>query len=76
LEEPVFRKAFIRTAVAVSAVLALTACGGDDPLGGGDAGGGSAPDKVDSLTVGSANFPRAGCWPRSTPKRWRPRTSR
>jgi osmoprotectant transport system substrate-binding protein len=54
----VFRRTFIRSTVAAAAVLALTACGGgEDPLSKGDgAGGGSAPDKVDSLTVGSANF--------------------
>ncbi len=53
-----FRRTFIRSAIAATAVFALAACGGgEDPLGGGnDAGGGSAPDKVDSLTVGSANF--------------------
>lgn len=53
-----FRRSFIRTAIAATAVLALAACGGgEDPLSGGDnAGGGSAPAKVDSLTVGSANF--------------------
>ncbi|ADB35764.1 Substrate-binding region of ABC-type glycine betaine transport system [Kribbella flavida DSM 17836] len=53
-----FRRTFIRSAIAATAVLALAACGGgEDPLSSGDgAGGGSAPDKVDSLTVGSANF--------------------
>jgi osmoprotectant transport system substrate-binding protein len=55
----VFRRTFIRSAIAATAVFALAACGGgEDPLSGGgdnDAGG-SAPDKVDSLTVGSANF--------------------
>ncbi|ONI68090.1 glycine/betaine ABC transporter substrate-binding protein [Kribbella sp. ALI-6-A] len=55
-----FRRTFIRSAIAATAVFALAACGGgEDPLSGGgdnDAGGGSAPDKVDSLTVGSANF--------------------
>lgn len=54
------RTAITRSAIALAAVLALTACGGDeDPLATGDAGGGSAPDKVDSLTVGSANFPES-----------------
>ncbi|WP_020390213.1 ABC transporter substrate-binding protein [Kribbella catacumbae] len=56
-----FRRTFIG-AIAATAMLAVAACGGgnDDPLGGGtDAGGGSAPDKVDSLTVGSANFPES-----------------
>ncbi|MET7278273.1 ABC transporter substrate-binding protein [Kribbella sp. NPDC005582] len=55
-----FRRTFIRSAIAASAVFALAACGGGnggDPLaGGGDAGGGDAPAKVDSITVGSANF--------------------
>ncbi len=55
-----FRRTFIRSAIAASAVFALAACGGGnggDPLaGGGDAGGGEAPAKVDSITVGSANF--------------------
>jgi osmoprotectant transport system substrate-binding protein len=54
----VFRRTFIG-AIAATAALALAACGGgnDNPLGGSSgAGGGSAPDKVDSLTVGSANF--------------------
>jgi osmoprotectant transport system substrate-binding protein len=54
----VFRRTFIRSAIAATAVFALAACGnGGDPLSGGSsAGGGSAPSKVDSLTVGSANF--------------------
>jgi osmoprotectant transport system substrate-binding protein len=55
----VFRRTLIRTAIAATAALALAACGGgEDPLSGGnDTGAGaSAPDKVDSLTVGSANF--------------------
>ncbi|HEY0687650.1 MAG TPA: ABC transporter substrate-binding protein [Kribbella sp.] len=53
-----FRRTFIRSAIAATAVFALAACGGgSDPLSGGSsAGGGSAPAKVDSLTVGSANF--------------------
>ena len=55
------RTTFIRAAVAGIAVLGLTALsgcgGGDDQLGGsGNAGGGSAPDKVDSITIGSADF--------------------
>ena len=54
-----FRRTFIRSAIAASAVFALAACGGGnggDPLaGGGDAGGGDAPAKIDSITVGSAN---------------------
>ncbi|GAA1713958.1 ABC transporter substrate-binding protein [Kribbella sp. NPDC056951] len=58
-----FRRTFIRSAIAASAVFALAACGGNgggDPLSpGGDAGGGKAPDKVDSITVGSANFPES-----------------
>jgi osmoprotectant transport system substrate-binding protein len=54
----VFRRTFIRSAIAATAVFALAACGnGGGPLSGGSsAGGGSAPAKVDSLTVGSANF--------------------
>jgi osmoprotectant transport system substrate-binding protein len=61
MEALVSRTTFIRAAVAGIAVLGLTAlsgCGGsDDQLGGGgDAGGGSAPDKVDSITIGSADF--------------------
>ncbi|MFK4082994.1 ABC transporter substrate-binding protein [Kribbella sp. NPDC020789] len=55
-----FRRTFIRSAIAASAVFALAACGGGnggDPLSGGsNAGGGEAPAKVDSITVGSANF--------------------
>lgn len=54
------RTSFIRAAVAGIAVLSLTAlsgCGGDDDqLGDTDAGGGSAPDKVDNITIGSADF--------------------
>ncbi|HEY3004363.1 MAG TPA: ABC transporter substrate-binding protein [Kribbellaceae bacterium] len=51
------RSTFIRAAIAGVAVFGLTACGGNDnQLGGGDAGGGSAPDKVDSITIGSADF--------------------
>jgi osmoprotectant transport system substrate-binding protein len=60
MEALVSRSTFIRAAVAGIAVLGLTAlsgCGGDDDkLGGQDAGGGSAPDKVDSITIGSADF--------------------
>jgi osmoprotectant transport system substrate-binding protein len=54
----VFRRTFIRSAIAATAVFALAACGGgSDPLSGpSSAGSGSAPAKVDSLTVGSANF--------------------
>lgn len=53
-----FRRTFIRSTIAATALFALAACGGgSDPLSGGSsAGGGSAPSKVDSLTVGSANF--------------------
>lgn len=54
------RTSFIRAAVAGIAVLSMTAlagCGGDDDqLGDSDAGGGSAPDKVDNITIGSADF--------------------
>ena len=61
MEALVSRTTFIRAAVAGIAVLSLTALsgcgGGDDQLGGsGNAGGGSAPDKVDSITIGSADF--------------------
>jgi osmoprotectant transport system substrate-binding protein len=61
MEALVSRTTFIRAAVAGIAVLGLTALsgcgGGDDQLGGsGNAGGGSAPDKVDSITIGSADF--------------------
>jgi osmoprotectant transport system substrate-binding protein len=54
----VFRRTFIRSAIAATALFALAACGGgSDPLSGGSsAGGGSAPSKVDSIKVGSANF--------------------
>ena len=53
-----FRRTFIRSAIAATALFALAACGGgSDPLSGGSsAGGGSAPSKVDSIKVGSANF--------------------
>ncbi|GAA0577395.1 ABC transporter substrate-binding protein [Kribbella sandramycini] len=52
-----FRRTFIRSAIAASAVFALAACGGGgDPLSSGGDAGGAAPDKVDSITVGSANF--------------------
>lgn len=51
------RRNIFATATASIAVLALAACGGGgDQLGDEDAGGGSAPDKVDSITVGSADF--------------------
>ena len=57
MEVLVLRSTFIRAAIAGVAVFGLTACGGNDnQLGGGDAGGGSAPDKVDSITIGSADF--------------------
>jgi osmoprotectant transport system substrate-binding protein len=53
----VLRRNIFATATASIAVLALAACGGGgDQLGDEDAGGGSAPDKVDSITVGSADF--------------------
>ncbi|TDD45434.1 ABC transporter substrate-binding protein [Kribbella antibiotica] len=56
-----FRRTFIRSAIAATAVLGLAACGngGGDPLAGGGDAGGSAPAKVDSITVGSANFPES-----------------
>lgn len=51
------RSTLIRTAIAGVAVLGLAGCGGGgDPLGGGDAGSSPAPDKVSSITVGSADF--------------------
>ena len=51
------RRSIFATVTASIAVLGLAACGGDgDQLGDSDAGGGSAPDKVDSITVGSADF--------------------
>jgi osmoprotectant transport system substrate-binding protein len=51
------RSLIIRTAaVAATAALALTACGGgSDPLAGGDAGGNSAAPS-ETIAVGSANF--------------------
>jgi osmoprotectant transport system substrate-binding protein len=53
----VLRRSIFATVAASIAVLGLAACGGDgDQLGDQDAGGGSAPDKVDSITVGSADF--------------------
>ncbi|WP_405062799.1 ABC transporter substrate-binding protein [Kribbella sp. NBC_01505] len=53
-----FRRTFIRSAIAATAVLGLAACGngGGDPLAGGGDAGGSAPAKIDSITIGSANF--------------------
>jgi osmoprotectant transport system substrate-binding protein len=57
MEAAVLRRKFISTAIGGVAALALVACGGDeDPLSGGDAGSSPAPSKVESLTVGSANF--------------------
>ncbi|TDO54532.1 osmoprotectant transport system substrate-binding protein [Kribbella sp. VKM Ac-2527] len=52
------RSTLVRTAIAGVAVLGLAACGGGgDPLSGdGDAGSSPAPDKVTSITVGSADF--------------------
>lgn len=54
------RSTLVRAAtvtIATVASLGLVACGGDgDQLGDNDAGGGSAPDKVDSITIGSADF--------------------
>jgi osmoprotectant transport system substrate-binding protein len=52
------RRHFIRTALASGLVIGLAACGGNEsPLSTGDSGStAGAPDKVDSLTVGSANF--------------------
>ena len=43
-------------AVASTALLALTACGGSDPLGGGDD---AASGSSDTVTVGSADFPES-----------------
>ncbi|TWD80250.1 osmoprotectant transport system substrate-binding protein [Kribbella amoyensis] len=52
------RSTLVRTALAGVAVLGLAACGGGgDPLSGdSDAGSSPAPDKVTSITVGSADF--------------------
>jgi osmoprotectant transport system substrate-binding protein len=53
----VLRSTLIRTAIAGAAVLGLAACGGGgDPLSGDADAGSGAPDKVDSITVGSADF--------------------
>jgi osmoprotectant transport system substrate-binding protein len=52
----VLRRRFISTAIAGVAALGLVACGSDDPLSEGDAGSSPAPSKVESITVGSANF--------------------
>lgn len=49
------RSALIRTAIASVAVLGLVGCGGDDPLSSENTGG-TAPAKVESITVGSAKF--------------------
>jgi osmoprotectant transport system substrate-binding protein len=60
MEALVLRNTLVRAAVAGVATVAtfgLVACGGDgDQLGDTDAGGGAAPDKVDSITIGSADF--------------------
>jgi osmoprotectant transport system substrate-binding protein len=58
MEALVLRSTLIRTAIAGVAVLGLAGCGGGgDQLGGDtDAGSSPAPDKVTSLTVGSADF--------------------
>ncbi|MEU4606793.1 ABC transporter substrate-binding protein [Kribbella sp. NPDC023972] len=51
------RSTLIRTAITGVAVLGLAGCGGGgDQLGDSDAGSSPAPDKVTSLTVGSADF--------------------
>jgi osmoprotectant transport system substrate-binding protein len=57
LEALVLRSTLIRTAITGVAVLGLAGCGGGgDQLGDSDAGSSPAPDKVTSLTVGSADF--------------------
>jgi len=55
---PVLRSTLVRTAIVGVAVLGLAACGGgEDPLSGNSSAGSSAaPDKVTSITVGSADF--------------------
>lgn len=52
------RSTLVRTAIACIAMFGLAACGGGgDPLSGdSDAGSSPAPDKVTSITVGSADF--------------------
>ncbi|MFF1823254.1 ABC transporter substrate-binding protein [Kribbella sp. NPDC058245] len=50
------RTTLIRTAIAGVALLGLAGCGGGDQLGGDTAGSSPAPDKVTSITVGSADF--------------------
>lgn len=52
-----FQRVAIRTAIAGLAIAALAACGGGgDPLESGTSGDNKAPEKVDSITVGSAKF--------------------
>jgi hypothetical protein len=65
---------FIRVAVVgVASLLFLAACGGDDES---PTTPGATSAGITNVTVGSANFPKASCLPRSTPPRSRERASR